>query len=280
MTEDGWDRLAASETAFSGSLLTGSTGWTPTTVRWGPGSRGNTAFGPGNWEPYPLGVWLFHDKVLFYHHDLDNLPMNAGAEVLTWNAAFGVMAGYHWPELRSSSPDWVAIATAFQPAILSRTAGRMLSAYRTLTPDVTESRFDDLAVIANWNASSPYDVDGYTVAPSGCLARTDDGSVMGGAFVDRFNGSPLSAGLHYLLVERTTARLTVRQPGSSETSLTVTLPAEWDLTAGVQVRQMTRTNQTIGTVPVALDGRRATFFFAKMAGSAPVDRYEISPGDR
>jgi hypothetical protein len=183
MTEDGWDRLAATETGFTGSLLTGATAWNPTAIRWGQGSRGNQAFGAGFWEPYPLGVWLFHDKVLFYHHDLDNLPMNAGIEVLTWNAAFGVMAGYYWPELRSPSPDWAAIAAAFQPDVLSRTAGRVLSEYRSLAPGVTQSRFDDLTVIANWNADQPYDVDGYTIAPSGFLARLGDGSVLGGVLL-------------------------------------------------------------------------------------------------
>jgi hypothetical protein len=276
MTEDGWDRLASTEISFAGSLLTGTTSWNPRQIRWGQGSRGNQAFGAGLWEPYPLGVWLFHDKVLFYHHDLDDLPMNAGVEVLTWNTAFGVMGGYFWPELRSPNPDWAGIATAFQPAVWSRTAGRMFSAYRTIAADVTESRFDDLAVIANWNSDAGYQVDSHTIAPSGCLARTDDGSVLAGVFADQFSGKPLSPGLHYLVIERSGQLITVRHPSGSDTSLTLELPPDWDLTGGVQVRAMARGNQAITAVSAAVDDRRLTFLCARGTSSAPVDRYEIT----
>jgi hypothetical protein len=183
MTEDGWDRVAATETGFAGSLLTGTTAWNPTAIRWGDGSRGNTAFGAGNWEPYPLALWLFHDKVLFFHHDLDHYPMNAGLEVLTWNTAFGVSGGYLWPELRFVDQDWVTMVNAFQTAVWRRTAGAILDDYRSLTPDVTESRFGNLTVVANWNPVKTYDAGGYTIAPSGCLARTVDGSLIAGAIM-------------------------------------------------------------------------------------------------
>ncbi len=271
MTEDGWDRLAATEVGFSGSLLTGATRWNPNGVRWGEGSRGNTAFGEGNWEPYPLGVWLFHDKVLFYHHDLDTLPMNGGVEVLTWNAAFGVMAGYHWPELRWADANWIAAASAFQAAVLARTAGRTLDAYRSLSPEVTESRFGDLAVIANWNPGKSFDIDGHTITPAGCLARTDDGSLVAGVLEQRFNGSALTAGPHYLIVERAGAVLVVRQPVGADTPLTITLPEDWDAATGVVVRAFDRGNQLLDPVAASLDGQRVTFSCARSA-----DRYEIS----
>ena len=216
--------------------------------------------------------------MLFYHHDLDTRPMNAGVEVLTWNAAFGVMAGYYWPELRSSAPDWAATAAAFQPAVLARTAGRMLSGYRGLADQVTESRFDDLAVVANWNAQASYDIDGYTIAPSGFLARADDGSVAGGVFVNQFGGGPLGAGVHYLLVERSDGLVHVRHPGGPDTSVTVTVPAEWDLRAGLQVVAVAGHGQVIGPVAVTVDSRRATFLCARMVANAAVEHYEISAG--
>ena len=263
MTEDGWDRIAATEVGFTGSLLNGTTTWNPTVVRWGEHSRGNQAFGPGQWEPYPLADWLFHDKVLFYHHDLSHPSMSADVEVLTWNAAYGVMAGYLWPELHTPHPDWAAIAAAFQPAVMSRTAGKLLAEYRALADGVTESRFGDLTVVANWNTGSTYSVDGYTLAPSGCLARSDDGSVIGGVFVDRFNGAALSQGVHYVLVERLAGRVTVRQPSGPDTYVTVRLPADWDLSKGVRVTPQAR---------VAVDGAQVTF-----ALTAAVDHYEITP---
>jgi hypothetical protein len=263
MTEDGWDRIAATETGFTGSLLTGTTAWNPQEVRWGEHSRGNAAFGAGNWEPYPLGDWLFHDKVLFYHHDLSHPPMDAGPEVLTWNAAFGVMAGYLWPELHLPYPDWPAIAAAFQPAILSRSAGKLLEEYREISDSVSAFRYGDLIVIANWNAGAPYIVQGYKVAPSGFIARTGDGSVMGGIFVDQFNGSELSAGLHYLLIERSGQTITIRQPSGADTPVAVTLPAEWDLSKGVNISP---------PGPLLFDGNRAI-----ITVSSKVDRYQIKP---
>jgi hypothetical protein len=277
MTEDGWDRIAATEIGFAGSLLTGATTWTPTQVRWGPGSRGNTAFGAGLWEPYPIGVWMFHDKVFFYHHDLDALPMNAGVEVLTWNAAFGVNAGYYWPELHSPNPDWAAIAAAFQPAVMSRAAGRILSAYRTVADGVTSSRFDDLSVIANWNVGSTWQVDGHTIAPSGCLARSDDGALLAGVFTGTLEGAPLSPGVHYLIIERGGEVITVRQPSGPDTSLRMALPPEWASGTAVTVHAIARDGREIGTAPLTVDGAEGSFSYARTASGVAVDHYEISP---
>jgi hypothetical protein len=266
MTEDGWDRLAATEVGFCGSALNGARGWDPRATRWGPGSRTNTAFGPGNWRPYPLGVWLFHDKVLFYHHDLSHPAMNAGIEVLTWNAAFGVMASYLWPDLRALNPDWVKLANAYQRAVFSRTAGRTLSSYRELAREVNESRFDDVTVIANWDASGAYETGGFTLAPGGFLARTADAELLAGAFVARFNGAPLSGGVHYLIVERAGRVLTVRQPAGEDTDVRIAIPADWDTRHGVSV--------TADGKPAdfRLDGQWLT-----LPCSAQVSRYEISP---
>jgi len=276
MTEDGWDRLAGTHIGFTGSALTGATAFTPETVRWGPGSRGNTAFGEGLWEPYPLGVWLFHDKVLFYHHDLEERLMNAGVEVLTWNAAFGVSMGYLWPELRATAgSDWIAIATAFQSAVIARTVGRPLSDYRTLQSDVTESRFVDTSVIANWHATEPYTVDGHTIAPSGCLARTDDGSLVAGVFLDRFLDEPLTAGLHYLIVETHPDRIVVRHPSGADTPFTVSVPEAWEVGKGISIQALRRDGQVVtANVPSTVRGHRVSFRWNR---APEVDRYELRP---
>jgi hypothetical protein len=146
---------------------------------------------------------------------------------------------------------------------MSRTAGKMLSEYRNLADEVTESRFGDLAVVANWNAGSSYAVDGYTLAASGCLARSDDGSVIGGVFVERFNGAALTPGVHYLLVERVGGKVLVRQPSGPDTPVTVKLPGDWDLRKGVKVTP---------PVQVSLDGVQATFTV-----SASVEHYQVAP---
>jgi hypothetical protein len=152
----------------------------------------------------------------------------------------------------------------------------MLSAYRTLAAAVTESRFDDLAVIANWNPNSSFPVDGHTIAPSGCLARTGDGTLVAGVFVDQFNGGALSGGLHYLLIERGGPVITVRQPSGNDTILTVALPPDWDLASGVQVRAIARDDQSIGDTLAALDGDRVMFLYARTVANVAVDRYEVT----
>ncbi len=187
------------------------------------------------------------------------------------------MAGYYWPELRSPNPDWAAIAAAFQPAVMSRTAGRSLSSYRTLADGVTESRFDDLSVVANWNANSTYSTDGFSIAPSGCLARTDDGSVVAGVFVDTFQGTALGKGVHYLVIERRAGAVLVRQPGGPDTSIAIALPSDWDLSNGVMVQAVNRDNQPIATAPATVSGSQASFLYMRSLAGVPVDRYEVSP---
>jgi uncharacterized protein YfaA (DUF2138 family) len=85
----------------------------------------------------------------------------------------------------------------------------------------------------------------------------------------------LSGGVHFLLMEQADAVVTVRQPSGADTSITVTLPLDWDAIAGIQARAVGRDNQTIAGISVTLDGRRATFSYAKAVNASPVDRYEI-----
>lgn len=273
MTEDGWDRIAATEVGFDGSVLTGAKVWDPTHIRWGESSRGNTAFGAGNWEPYPLGVWLFHDKVLFYHHDLDHSVLNPGLEVLTWDCAFGVMGGYLWPGPHGSKPEWIATVNAFQPAVLARLAGRQLTSYRELAPDVTESSFGELSTVANWNADRPYEMGRYAVAPSGCLIRSTDGNLLAGVFVNQFNGESLTEGLHYLVVERRGEAFDVRQPVGNNTSLSVPVPADWTHHK-VEVLAVDRKGQSARTDGTLQRGK-VRFYYSPSQGNLTVDHYEI-----
>jgi uncharacterized protein (TIGR03437 family) len=277
MTEDGWDRLAETEVGFTGSSLTGTSSYDPANIRWGKDSRANNQFGAGLWEPYPLGTYLFHDKVMLYHHDLDRGQMDAGAEVLTWNALFGVMAAYPWPEdfYTPAHPDWRAIASAFQPSVLSKLAGKALTSYQQLKSDVYESRFGQITTIANWMPTQVYSVGGFTIAPSGCLVRSDDASIIAGIFRDQFNGRTLSAGTHYLIVETLGSSIEVRQPSGPDTNLTISLPSFWILSAGIQVKAVGSDGKTLGTTQVSLNARQATFTYLSTVSGTRVDHYEL-----
>jgi hypothetical protein len=170
MVEDGWDRLAASFSGLDSSLMLMEREFDWLTGRFGP-----------NWTTFPLALWLFHDKVLLYQHDLFEKTFTADPQILTWNLAYGYMLSYDW-DVGVGGP-WLGIATAFQRALGPHYAGAPLTSYKTLADGVTETRFGAYSVVANWTAS-PYSVAGLTIAPGGFLARTDDGSLVAGAFAD------------------------------------------------------------------------------------------------
>src|SRR5262249_39685385 len=170
MVEDGWDRLAASFTGFDSSLLLMEREFAWLTGRFGP-----------SWETFPLALWLLHDKVLLYQHDLYEKTFTADPEILTWNLAYGYMLSYDW-DTGLDGP-WLGIATAFQRALGPHYAGVPLTSYKQLADGVTETRFGTYSVVANWT-TSPYPLDGFTLAPRGFLARTDDGSLAAGELVE------------------------------------------------------------------------------------------------
>jgi hypothetical protein len=93
------------------------------------------------------------------------------------------MNSFEWPRA-DLDPAWRDLAVKFQRAVAYRTAGLLLSDFTYLVSEVTRSRFGDLIIIANWSPTNPYLVDGYTVAPSGCLVRTSDGEFVAGVLHD------------------------------------------------------------------------------------------------
>jgi Domain of unknown function (DUF6259) len=215
MAEDGWDRLARDSSAFHGSML----------MMAREHDAPDSLFGEGNWEPYPLADWLFHDKVLLYQHDLYPGTMAGDLEVLTWNMAFGLINSYNWEEaLNSIESPWLGLVGRLQHTVGPHYAGVRLTSYHRPAREVTESTFGDLVVVANWNSAEGYATGGYGIAPNGFLARTADDRLVAGAFEETFGGVALSAGTHYLIVERDDSNVTVRQPLGADTEVAVEPP--------------------------------------------------------
>jgi hypothetical protein len=184
MAEDGWDRLAGSFVGFHGGVLE-----MQREHRW-PDKR----WGAGNWEPFPLALWLLHDKVLLYQHDLYEGTMTADPEVLMFNLAFGLVLSYNWDgDAKTLDSPWLDVVGDVQRALGPYYAGQSLTAYRRLAADVTETQFGDYSVVANWSRTAPFEVDGYRVAPLGFLARSD-GRLLAGALGDRWSGVTLGGG--------------------------------------------------------------------------------------
>ena len=81
-------------------------------------------FGP-SWSTFPLALWLLHDKVLLYQHDLYDGTFTADPEILTWNLAYGYMLSYNWGA--GLGGPWLGIVTAFQQALGPHFAGAALT---------------------------------------------------------------------------------------------------------------------------------------------------------
>jgi hypothetical protein len=268
MVEDGWDRLAESSVGFHGSLLMMARESDEPDFYWGA----------GNWEPYPLATWLFHDKVLHYQHDLYPGTMTADAEALTWNLAFGMMLSATWdtPAERLGDP-WLDLAGSVQRALGPHYAGRPLVGYRTLTPTVTQTTFDRLSVIANRGRQS-HGVEGYGIAPDGFLARTPDGSVVAGAFEGTFAGAPLAPGVHYLIVRREPDAVTVEQPVGPPTPVVVPAPAALPPAEALRATALAADGTPLGAVEGELRGGRFAFTYGREMAGARVAAYRIAAG--
>jgi hypothetical protein len=269
MVEDGWDRLARDFTGFHGSML----------MMAREHDLPDKRFGEENWEPYPLATWLFHDKVLLYQHDLYDGTMAEDSEVLTWNMAFGLISSYSWNDLTGSlqSP-WLDLVGDLQRVLGPRYAGVPLRSYRSVAPEVTESTFGDLVVLANWDSRGGYAAGRSGIAPNGFLARTRDDRLLAGAFDDTFDGVALSEGTHYVIVERDDASVTVSQPLGADTNLAVEPPPSWSSGRTLQATAVAPDGNVVGAVDGELRDGRFVFRYLGELNEHPVAAYRVTVG--
>ncbi len=234
-------------------------------------------WGKGTWETFPLADWLFHDKVLLYQHDLYDQTMTTDREILTWNLAYGFMLSYAWDDRHDTlSSPWLGLVADFQRALGPHYAGVALTSYKAVAEDVTETRFGDFSILANWSQAASYPVDGYGLAPQGFIARADDGSVIAGAFTDTFGASALSPGVHYVVVERTQDAETVRQPIGSDTQLAVDPPPVWTAGRSIRATAIAADGSAIADVPGELRGSHYAFTYQATLNGIPVDSYRLT----
>jgi hypothetical protein len=268
MVEDGWDRLSRDAVGFHGSLLMMSREL----------DLPDAWFGEGNWEPYPLATWLFHDKVLMYEHDLYDGTMANDAEVLRWNMQFGLVSSYSWDAFGPGGHPWLDLVSRLQRDLGPHYAGVALSAYRTLAPAVVESTFGDLVVVANEDPGKGYSSGGFDVAPNGFLARTAARDLLAGAFEGSFDGRALSAGVHYLILERDAASVTVRQPVGADTEVGVEPPATWSPGRSLRATAIAADGTELGPVDGRLQDGRFVFGYAATANGRPAAGYRVTVG--
>jgi Domain of unknown function (DUF6259) len=269
MAEDGWDRLARDFSGFHGSML----------MMDREHDLPDKMFGEGNWEPYPLATWLLHDKVLLYQHDLYDGTMTADREVLTWNMAFGLISSYSWNDwIDSLASPWLDLVGALQGAVGPEYAGVPLTGYREVAPNVTESTFGDLVVLANWDPAAGHSTGLDGISANGFLARTKDDRLVMGSFERTFNGLGLSEGTHYLIVEREEASVTVRQPLGADTNLAIEAPRSWSPGRTLRATAIGADGNTAGAVSGDFRDGRFVFRYARELNDHPVTAYRITVG--
>ena len=168
-TEDGHDRLINYETMFCGLSFP----WLPNSIR--PSRVLYEDLWPiQSWRIEPLALFLAHDKVLFFHHDLGGFVQDRLDVSATLAMGFGLSWWTHSPAPSDTEQDWLARLCKLQAAIGPRCAGRNLTDFQYLAPRVIRSQWQELEIIANLS-SKPWPIDEKTViAPEGFMARSPD----------------------------------------------------------------------------------------------------------
>lgn len=168
-TEDGHDRLINFETMFCGL----SHVWLPNR----PSNQYvlyDDLWPAGSWRIEPLAVFLAHDKVLFYHHDLGGFIRNRLDLSMSLALGYNLSWWTHSPTPPAAERDWLERLCRLQAAIGPRCAGRRLDEFEYLTPQVLRSRWGDLEIVANLS-QKPWPLpNGRTIAPEGFSATSPD----------------------------------------------------------------------------------------------------------
>lgn len=168
-TEDGHDRLINYETMFCGLSFP----WLPNRP-----SNASILYGDlwpeGSWRLEPLALFLAHDKVLFYHHDLGGFVRNRLDLSLTLAMGYGLSWTTHSVTPTAAERDWLDRLCRLQAAIGPRCAGRPLDEFEYLSPRVIRSRWGDLEIVANLS-TKPWPIEsGQVIAPEGFRAKSSE----------------------------------------------------------------------------------------------------------
>ncbi len=263
-TEQGYDRLLATEIAFHGSVLLND-------------RRGELDqwWGQGNWRYYPLLSLMAHDKILLYQHDLAEETMTHDKATLSWNLAFGYMLSYDLHTGQMRAPAWREVAAIFQKHVASRYAGESMTDYFNLTEEATQSNFESITVVANWSPLTSYAIASHVLPPQGVLVTSNDGKLTAGIFT-RFNNADLSFGEHYLIVKESAQSdsIQVWQPGGFNTSLAVTRPTLWLDPSAIHVYAVAR--DTVIEIAKTIAAATITFEWRRSVAGIVVDHYVLT----
>jgi len=194
-TEDGWDQVVNRQAAVCGCS------WRVVPTRGRPAWRDQLkeAMPPHTWRIQPVNLRLFHDKALFYMHDLGAFVTDE--HVLAWMFALGYNLSLSGPATSfqpgSESARWYEWLAVLQSQVFSRIALKPLTAYEHdraplfARPGDPSREEDDGVVTAVWGdvavnvnlGDEPRTVNGKRLAPYGWWVQGQD--VTAGALAGR-----------------------------------------------------------------------------------------------
>lgn len=199
-TEGGWDGIMNYETLFCGitwSLLPGEW-WRPPWV-----TLYREKYPPQAWHFFPLVLFLAHDKVGFYHHDLGQFVTNN--ETLTWTLLLGYGLSFAtWPAGLDDERtfNWLQWLSLLQKKIAFLYFGEPLRDFRVLRPakdrkgcGVMEAEFPKVRIIANTDLEPFVLSPQIVIAPYGFYAKGKD---VEAGIVVKWEGRDYPEGLSFL----------------------------------------------------------------------------------
>jgi hypothetical protein len=269
MTEMGYDRLAATEVGFHGSVLL------PEMTESLP-----------RWRPVPWATLMLRDKVLFYQHDLAPQTFTHNKAVLGWNLALGYMLSYDLVRDETgggTADDWLTVIGAFQQRVLARYADALVIGFSYIRaggedgPLATLTDFGACWTLVNWDAAQPFPHGEHTLPGRGAMVGCQPGAGVEGGLVAGvftcYRGAELSPGDHYLIEERGRTGTAVRQLKGDDTSLVVAHPLGVPTDKAVYAEARAQDGRLLSLVPTTSVPKGLLFEYRKLVSGEPVDHY-------
>ncbi|MBC7327318.1 hypothetical protein H5T87_04290 [bacterium] len=174
-TEGGWDGVMNWETLFCGVT------WFLLPSEWRPAwaTLYREQYPPEAWHFYPLAIFLAHDKVGFYHHDLGQFVTNN--ETLTWTLLLGYGLSYTiWPSGLDEEGrfNWLQWLSLLQRKVVSLYFGEKPKEFQIIRPakdrrgcGVMRVDYPKVSIIANTDPE-PYALsEKMVIAPYGFYVK-------------------------------------------------------------------------------------------------------------
>lgn len=151
-TERGFDQLIPWESGFCGLPTESYPEFDDYNAQWGK----------GNWTIYPLALYLAHDKVGFYQHDLSVPTMTRYLKQLSWNLVYGYGLSINMTEHPSKEEiAWWNLLGRIQKEVCAKYMGKKLTDYQQFPNGVVKSTFEDYSILGNFSGGE------FTAIPTG-----------------------------------------------------------------------------------------------------------------